>query len=267
MFMTPASIFDNLKDASNQTSATAGVYPNNNGNENSTFNQFGLNSRLSWPVTPSNLSSNPTNPDPIFGDPYSTYFGALAGLTQALSPVTHQTPPASLVARSSSVASSLSPPVLGADSLFTPPADSPRTDPGPSTSAAAAAVETPELTGQVPRSKSQCRKAIANSGDSIFAPPLQKSNDEMLGPMITCAGSKIPVTEKNDQNVEILAAFKAVRADPQFRVRPCSYAQYKHDTQRTTFRTATSVTFAMNSRKKLAAMGPRLFLSPVQYLK
>ena len=128
------------------------------------------------------------------------------------------------MARSSSVASSLSPAVLGADSLFTPPADSPHTDPDSSTPATAG--ETPELNGQVPKSRTQCLKAISDGGDSMFAPPLQKSNDDVLDPMVKCIGSKFPVTEKSDQNLEVLAAFKALRADPQFRVRPYSYAQF-----------------------------------------
>jgi len=216
-YMTPASIFDNLNNTPNQTSVTAGVYPNSNANENSTtFNQFDLNSLSSWPGTSANLSSNS---DPIFDDPYSVYLSTLTGQefaplrsTPSLSPVTHQTTPSSLMARSSSVASSLSPAVLGADSLFTPPADSPRTDPDSSTSG-----ETPELTGQVPKSRTQCLKAIADGGNSMFAPPLQKSDDVA---MIECIGS---VTEKNP---EVLAAFKALRADPQFRVRLYSYAQF-----------------------------------------
>jgi len=52
----------------------------------------------------------------------------------------------------------------------------------------------------------------------MFAPPpIQKNQDQVLGPMITCAGSSFPKTEKNDQNVEVLTAWKTIRSDPKFK--------------------------------------------------
>ena len=154
--------------------------------------------------SPSSQLGTSSNPDPIFNFSYSVYpstltgqeFSLLSGSTPSLSPVTHQTTSASLVPPSLSAASSLSPPLPGADSLFTIPAVSPLMDPDSSTSAAAEG--TPEGTSQW---RSKYRKAIVDGGNSIFALPLQKSDYDV-----------------SDQNLEILAAFKAVRADPQFRV-------------------------------------------------
>jgi AP-1-like factor len=73
-------------------------------------------------------------------------------------------------------------------------------------------------TCQNPKSKEECREKIAQEGNSMFAPPIQKNQDQVLGTMVTCVGSSLPKTAKNDQNIEVLTAWKNIRSDPKFKV-------------------------------------------------
>lgn len=96
--------------------------------------------------------------------------------------------------------------------------------PGSSSSSAASPLN--HKTDQCPKTKEELAKHIAESGNSAFAtcempmaPFLRKAvADETGGPMIMCKGSSFPPTEKSDQNVEVLAAWRSITSNPQFKV-------------------------------------------------
>jgi len=74
-----------------------------------------------------------------------------------------------------------------------------------------------------PKTKQELEQRIANEGASPFAPPptspanLRKASDSVLGTMISCVGSNFPKTVKSDKNIEVLSAWRSIRADPKFK--------------------------------------------------
>lgn len=73
---------------------------------------------------------------------------------------------------------------------------------------------------QCPKSKSELAKRIEEAGDSPFASPtgVKKCQDELLGTMISCSGSiTFPKTQKSDQNVELLSAWRSITQNPSFK--------------------------------------------------
>ncbi|TFK76641.1 hypothetical protein BDN72DRAFT_866549 [Pluteus cervinus] len=68
-----------------------------------------------------------------------------------------------------------------------------------------------------PKSRSECVQHIENSGPSPFAPPqpmIRKASDP-AGPIVKCQGSSfLPKTEKSDENIEVLAAWRTIMANP-----------------------------------------------------
>lgn len=217
MFMSFASTFEAGNDASSPTPSTSGA---------SNFSQmnFDMNNLSTW-STPSNSQ------DTILDDLFSGYLSSTGQMdmsmlaqspASSLSPVTHHISPAvtnnsnnlnnarSPVASSSSSASS--PSVLGSSLVFTTPRDSP----------ASSTSESNSRHGEdtCPRTRKELEKRIASEGASPFAPPVnvRKSSDAVLGTMIACSGSSFPTTAKSDKNIEVLSAWRSIRADPKFKV-------------------------------------------------
>ncbi|OBZ80026.1 hypothetical protein A0H81_00164 [Grifola frondosa] len=61
-----------------------------------------------------------------------------------------------------------------------------------------------------PKTKEQLSKAIADGGQSSFV-------QQPSGPIVMCKGSSFPKTEKSDKNVEVLAAWRSITSNPQFK--------------------------------------------------
>ncbi|KAG5654346.1 hypothetical protein H0H81_004300 [Sphagnurus paluster] len=72
--------------------------------------------------------------------------------------------------------------------------------------------------GECPRTKGELAQRIASSGPSPFAPPtIRKTNDSVLGNVITCEGTSLPKTQKSDQNIEVLSAWRSITSNPRFK--------------------------------------------------
>jgi AP-1-like factor len=183
----------------------------NNGSTSINNYNFDMNALTSW-QTPAQSTSVPES---MFDDLFQGYLKSLApsdimsfmGSTPSISPIAHAS---SMNSRLSSAPTS-SPSILGQEPLFTRAASSSTSD------AENLVTQTADTCVKCPKTKEQCREKIAKEGDSMFAPPIQKDHDQVLGPMISCAGSSFPKTEKNDQNVEVLTAWKSIRSDPMFK--------------------------------------------------
>lgn len=82
-------------------------------------------------------------------------------------------------------------------------------------------VNSPPATSS-PSAGSDKASPSANGGAACempFAPVLKKSQDASgAGPFVTCQGSSFPKTEKSDKNVEVLAAWRSITSNPQFKV-------------------------------------------------
>ncbi|KAF9524651.1 hypothetical protein CPB83DRAFT_838757 [Crepidotus variabilis] len=206
MFMSFPSTFDSPGDNSS---------PGSNGNINEGNTGFGydLNALVPWNGSSTGASTS-TNSDHVFDDLFSGYLTAIGnngsgGSSASVSPVTHHTSPSALANRAAS-GSSNSPSVLGTESLF-------------SMTSTPSSVESPPSLGcdgtnkGCPKTREEVAERIEAEGDSVFAPPIHKSNDNVLGTMIKCTGSKFPKTVKSDQNIEVLAAWRSIRADPKYK--------------------------------------------------
>ncbi|KAF8168354.1 hypothetical protein B0H34DRAFT_792972 [Crassisporium funariophilum] len=213
MFMSFASTFDSLSPPSMDAgSSSANTFSSNNG-----FN-FDMNALSTWP-TPS------SSQDAILDDLFAGYLGSTGSVDYSMlgqspasiSPVTHNTVPSAFKPRSSPGASSSSlsslssPATLRSDSMFTTPRDEP--SPGS---------DVVHSKDTCPKTKSEYAQHINAQGASPFAPAggtIQKtsSEDNVLGKMITCAGSKFPSTQKSDSNIEVLSAWRSITSNPKFK--------------------------------------------------
>ncbi|KAI0271581.1 hypothetical protein BC834DRAFT_967035 [Gloeopeniophorella convolvens] len=145
----------------------------------------------------------------MFGEQSPIQFGVLMR-----SPTTSSISPA---------ASAMSPVVH--QSAQSPPASSTSatTSPDASSSGAGAHGDT------CPKTKAQMEQHIQSQGSSIFAPPppppqenetrtqIFKAPAGVDGPMIMCKGATFPMTEKSDNNVEVLTAWRSITSHPQFK--------------------------------------------------
>ncbi|KAH9487173.1 AP-1-like transcription factor yap1 [Psilocybe cubensis] len=230
MFMSFASTFDNPASPTPSASGTTTNFNQMNMN-------FDMNNLSTW-STPSNSQ------DTILDDLFSGYLSStgqmdmsLLGQSPAssLSPVAHHVSPPNANSTSSSnnntlnnarspvassSSSSSSPSVLGTSSLVFTPRDS------PASSASTPASDTNKTSSlpihsedTCPRTRKELEKRIASEGASPFAPPVnvRKSSDSVLGTMIACSGSSFPTTAKSDKNIEVLSAWRSIRADPKFK--------------------------------------------------
>lgn len=78
-----------------------------------------------------------------------------------------------------------------------------------------------------PKTRAQMEKRIQAEGSSIFAPPppLEKESQTQVfrapagadGPMIMCKGATFPMTEKSDNNIEVLTAWRNITSHPDFK--------------------------------------------------
>lgn len=77
-----------------------------------------------------------------------------------------------------------------------------------------------------PKTKVELLKRIQSSGLSPFAPANNvvnvRKSETVFGPMISCAGTSLPKTQKSDQNIEVLSAWRSITSNPKFKVRPLS---------------------------------------------
>lgn len=208
MFMSFASTFDNLTADSNSTPSASG----SSSNAYSPFN-FDMNALSTWPTS---NTSHDTNLDDLF----SGFMGttgpmdlSMLSSPASISPVAHHLSPAHLKPRSPAASSTSSPSVLGGSgSIFI-------------------TSEQNHSEGTCPKTKKEFEKKIQNEGASPFAPAtLRKSSDGVLGTMIACAGSNFPKTAKSDKNVEVLSAWRSIRADPKFKVRHLFQGSYEGHT-------------------------------------
>lgn len=210
MFMSFASTFDSLSPEPSSSSSPT----NNFNNSNSMGFNFDMNSLTTWP-TPS------TSQDAVLDDLFAGYLTStgtmdLSMLSQSpasVSPVAHHVTPPDMNSISSS---SSSPSMLGSSSVFTTPRDSPQSP--QSDSGGGDSVHHGDGSG-CPKTKKEFEQRAIAAGASPFAPPsLRKSSDTVLGTMISCAGSNFPKTAKSDKNIEVLSAWRSIRADPKFKV-------------------------------------------------
>jgi AP-1-like factor len=193
-FMTFADSFDSPPSMSNGTPV---INP---------FN-FDMQSLASWP-TPSqqqqqvggNVRMQNSEPlDGLFGGHYMDTGGPvdinalLQSPPSTLSPVIHAN--VASATSGSSPASNLS--------LFNTPRDS-------------SASEEDHNEEPCPKTKEEAARRIASQGLSSFAPApspapmLRKGSDGLFGSMVTCKGANFPSTEKNDQNIEVLSAWRSI---------------------------------------------------------
>lgn len=222
MFMSFASTFDSLSPEPSSSSSPT----NNFNNSNSMGFNFDMNSLTTWP-TPS------TSQDAVLDDLFAGYLTStgtmdLSMLSQSpasVSPVAHHVTPPDMNSRSSISSSSSSPSMLGSSSVFTTPRDSPQSP--QSDSGGGDSVHHGDGSG-CPKTKKEFEQRAIAAGASPFAPPsLRKSSDTVLGTMISCAGSSFPKTAKSDKNIEVLSAWRSIRADPKFKVCFGSFAVMK----------------------------------------
>lgn len=226
-FMSFASSFDtiSLPDGSSAPGNRSGSRSNPQ-----SFN-FDMNSLGAWPM--------PTPPaqDTSLDDLFAGYlpsqnvdFSSFAA-TPTISPVTHQatvnnsstfTKNFSYLPRASSDAlrsSSLSSP-SSQSTNSTEPGHVPATpggdhSPHVSNSAADAGYH---IKSECPKTKSELLKRINDAGSSPFARVgLAKALDQH-GSMVSCAGTNLPKTAKNDKNVEVLSAWRSITSNPAFKV-------------------------------------------------
>jgi len=214
MFTTPAFDFSTQGEL-NSVVGSGSSFNDGGASTSSNANPFNFDMNPLTPWQPS-MQSNTSVPDPMFDDLFRGYLSSLpppdfmsfTGSTPSMSPITHHISPSASSRLSS--ASSSSPSVLDQEPLFTRASSS-------TTVADNSITHSPDMC-QNPKSREECREKIAQEGESMFGPPINKNHDQVLGTMITCAGSSFPKTEKNDQNIEVLTAWKNIRSDPKFKV-------------------------------------------------
>lgn len=207
MFMSYASSFDTTPSADS---------PSNSTNLNSALN-FDMNSLTSWPVQ-ENVQSGSL--DDLFqgyamNNNHNIDFSFLTS-PASISPVAHHISPPLATGNAQPLSLSSSPSSSSTDPLYTPKDSPPHQEFDPAN----------HDTSQCPKTKAELVKCIEKSGPSPFAPVctptgVRKSIDGSLGAMISCDGStSFPKTQKSDQNVEVLSAWRSITSNPKFKVRP-----------------------------------------------
>jgi len=124
-------------------------------------------------------------------------------------------------------------PISTAASAMSPIAHQPI--PGPSTGHSPNAspvfespnASSPATHSDCPKTRAQLEQHIQAEGSSIFAPPPPQENDPRTqvfrapagadGPMIMCKGATFPMTEKSDNNIEVLTAWRSITSHPDFK--------------------------------------------------
>lgn len=192
MFMSFASTFDS------PSTSDSPVVPTPN-HQSQAFN-FDMAPLTSWPPAP---NGQETMLDDLLQ-------GYLTGSSNNLdfgfnpSPVPMNLTPVGLRASTSS-----SPSTSSTDPLYTPK-DSPQRD-----------YEGAGAHGDCPKTKAELVKRIEDSGPSPFAPScstgVRKATDGILGAMVSCeGGTSLPKTTKNENNIEVLSAWRKITSNPMF---------------------------------------------------
>jgi AP-1-like factor len=230
-FMSFASNFDtmSLPDGSSAPGNKSGSRSNPQ-----SFN-FDMNSLGSWPIP------TPPTQDTSLDDLFAGYipnqnvdFSSFAA-TPSMSPVTHQATvnnstftnvatknfsylprvPSDGI-RSSSISSPSSQSTNSSDPEGHVPV-TPEGDHSPHVSNSAADAGY-HIKSECPKTKSELLKRINEAGSSPFARVgLAKALDQH-GSMVSCAGTNLPKTAKNDNNVEVLSAWRSITSNPAFKV-------------------------------------------------
>ena len=199
MFMSFASSFDPSPPASTDNGSS-------NLGASSPFN-FDLSSLTAWPPA---SSSGQENLDDLFQGYLSsppTNLGSYMSSSSNSSPVVHTAQPSGPMQLSSSASS---PSSSSTDAIFTPhSAATPESD------ADGLVHHDP---AKCPKTKGELAKRIAEAGQSPFTANIQKSQDSILGSMITCTGSvSFPKTQRRPENVPVLTAWKNITSNPKFK--------------------------------------------------
>ncbi|KAF6765923.1 hypothetical protein DFP72DRAFT_1213 [Ephemerocybe angulata] len=202
MFMSFASTYDNTTPSSTDSPNM----PTSN-HSNQGFNNFEMNPLTTW-------STAQTGHEGSFDDLLQGYLGPsnsmdFSFLTSPISPVTHHISPTAGIGSSRPHSSTSSPSSSSTDPLFTPKDSPPRHD--------------FEGNGdQCPKTKAELVKRIEESGPSPFAPAcspaVRKAIDGTMGSMISCEGAtSFPKTQKNENNIEVLSAWRSITSNPKFK--------------------------------------------------
>ncbi|KAF8060931.1 hypothetical protein FPV67DRAFT_313831 [Lyophyllum atratum] len=205
MFMSFASAFDT-------------PLPQTQTNDNNNQFNFDMNTFSSWPSPPS--TSQETSLDDLLatymprGTTDFSYMPTTSSASASESPVTHHTNLNQInlkKSQSPSFSSSSSPSSTVSDPLFDTPRDSSASD-------SDNGHDEEHKKGVCPKTKGELVKRIASSGPSPFAPSsLRKGSDSVLGAVIMCEGTSFPKTQKSDQNVEVLSAWRSITSNPRFK--------------------------------------------------
>jgi len=172
---------------------------------------FNMNSMSTWPpASNSNDHAANWNPNATLDELLQSYLNppsntSFFGSSSSVSPISHHSNPRTKPSHSASSGST--PSSTSSDPLFTP-----RETATPDSDS-----ETPPNGSSCPRNKKELAKCIEDAGDSPFAPGVKKMNDNLLGTMISCSGTSFPRTQKSDQNVEVLTAWRNITQNPSFK--------------------------------------------------
>lgn len=198
---------------------------NGNGSNESSPNYFtpiDMNSLESWSPDLNHSNNMDTSLDQLFG---GNYIGANPGTVDftallmssphpSLSPVSH-----------ASITSSSSPSSSGSTTTPSSIIDANANSNGAANGASGS--DKRNNSDGCPRTKEELSKMIEKSGPSAFVeenacaapitPFLRKATEAGSGPIVMCKGSSFPKTEKSDKNVEVLAAWRSITSNPQFK--------------------------------------------------
>ena len=118
-----------------------------------------------------------------------------------------------------------------------------------------------------PRTKGELARKIESSGMSPFAPPLGPNNvrksDSAHGPMITCTGTTttLPKTQKSDDNIEVLSAWRSITSNPKFKVSRTHLNNAEGKPDLSPSRTSIWIVSVQSLRPKRNVMGRKSFWS------
>ncbi|KAH9964504.1 hypothetical protein BC827DRAFT_1187508 [Russula dissimulans] len=82
--------------------------------------------------------------------------------------------------------------------------------------------------GDCPKTRAEMEQRVQSEGSSIFAPPPPPPKEEPRpqiftapagadGPVVMCQGATFPPTEKSENNVEVLTAWRSITSHPHFK--------------------------------------------------
>ena len=121
-----------------------------------------------------------------------------------------------------------------------------------------------------PKTRAQMEQRIQSEGNSIFAPPPPQPQEKeersqifrapagVDGPVIMCKDATFPRTEKSDENIEVLTAWRNITSHPHFKASVSSAVLSKGSIHsQCSKRISRSTSFVPILQIKLAVMGQR----------